>query len=63
LSDVASYGKQLGRIEDALVVLLDHFRPAQELTRKEEDAIEDLRRLIAEIEHVKKRHSAAPSGQ
>jgi hypothetical protein len=27
LTDVASYGKQLGRIEDALLVLLAHFRP------------------------------------
>src|SRR5215472_14179190 len=25
LSDVASYGKQLGRIEDALIVLVAHF--------------------------------------
>ena len=27
LSDVAGYGKQLGRIGDALVVLLAHFHP------------------------------------
>ena len=27
IADVASYGKPLGRIEDALVVLLKHFRP------------------------------------
>jgi hypothetical protein len=32
LSDVASYGKQLGRIEDALLVLLAHFHPERELT-------------------------------
>jgi hypothetical protein len=34
LSDVASYGKQLGRIEDALLVLLAHFHPERELTMK-----------------------------
>ena len=28
LSDVASYGKQLGRIGDALIVLLKHFSRA-----------------------------------
>jgi len=28
LSDVASYGKQLGRIEGALLVLLAHFPPS-----------------------------------
>src|SRR5262245_24361470 len=31
LTDIASYGKQLGRIEDMLTVLLDHFRPQREL--------------------------------
>ena len=33
LSDVASYGKQLGRIGDALVVLLDHFHPRRKLSK------------------------------
>jgi len=56
LSDVASYGKQLGRIEDALAVLLAHFRPARKLSRKEESAIEDLKRLLADIGEVKNRH-------
>lgn len=32
LSDVGSYGRQLGRIGDALVVLLAHFHPRQPLT-------------------------------
>src|SRR5438045_9665788 len=36
LSDVASYGKQLGRIEDALLVLLAHFHPERELTADEQ---------------------------
>jgi hypothetical protein len=35
LSDVASYGKQLGRIGDALLVLLRHFQPVGQLTRQE----------------------------
>jgi hypothetical protein len=53
LSDVASYGKQLGRIEDALLVLLDHFRPARKLTNEEENAISDLRTLVREVAAVK----------
>jgi hypothetical protein len=57
LSDVASYGKQLGRIEDALVVLLTHFRPTTRLTKNEEDAIEALRTMIADIAKIKKEHN------
>jgi hypothetical protein len=39
LSDVASYGKQLGRIGDALIVLLAHFHPRAPLTEQETKAI------------------------
>jgi hypothetical protein len=53
LSDVASYGKQLGRIEDALLVLLAHFRPERPLTAEEESAISDLKALVADIAAVK----------
>jgi hypothetical protein len=58
LSDVASYGKQLGRIEDALIVLLAHFRPERELTEAEDGAIGDLKRMVEEIAKIKRRHSA-----
>ena len=33
LSDVATYGKQLGRIGDAMIVLLAHFHPRQAADR------------------------------
>lgn len=55
LTSVASYGKQLGRIEDALIVLLDHFNPRQPLTAQEQQAIGDLRELVARVERVKQR--------
>ena len=58
ISDVASYGKQLGRIEDVLVVLLTHFRPKRALTKAENKAILDLKRMIEDIADVKARHSA-----
>jgi hypothetical protein len=56
LSDVASYGKQLGRIEDALVVLLGHFHPAAPLTAEETAAIDDLKDMLRQIADVKDKH-------
>ena len=61
ISDVASYGKQLGRIGDALVVLLAHFRPTGQLSKAEEAAIRDLKSLLNNIADVKERHSAKPA--
>jgi hypothetical protein len=56
LTDVASYGKQLGRIEDALLVLLAHFRSERPLTAKEEAAIGDFKAIVEEIAAVKDKH-------
>ena len=56
LTDVASYGKQLGRIEDALLVLLAHFRPERPLTAEEETAIGDFKAIVEEIAAVKAKH-------
>jgi hypothetical protein len=53
LSAVASYGKQLGRIEEALAVLLDHFRPETPLAPSEQNAIAELRTLLGEIAEAK----------
>jgi hypothetical protein len=56
LTSVASYGKQLGRIEDALEVLLAHFHTAKKLSAKEQGAIDDLKSLMNDIATVKKKH-------
>jgi hypothetical protein len=56
LSDVASYGKQIGRIEEALIVLLDHFNPSRPLTAQEQQAIGDLRELVAQVAGIKERY-------
>lgn len=56
LSDVGSYGKQLGRIGDALIVLLTHFHPADELTADEQTAIDELKKMLDQIAEVKQRH-------
>ena len=58
LTSVASYGKQLGRIEDALEVLLAHFHPKKKLTAQEQGAVDDLKSLLTEIAAVKKKHGA-----
>jgi hypothetical protein len=59
IADVASYGKQLGRIEDALVVLLRHFRPAGKLLEEEDRAIRDLKRMFDDIADVKEKRSSS----
>jgi len=56
LSDVASYGRQLGRIGDALIVLLAHFHPAAPLTTEETAAIDDLKDMLRQIADVKEKH-------
>ncbi len=56
LSDVATYGKQLGRIGDALIVLLDHFHPRAPLTGEETAAIDALKEMLEKIAQVKERH-------
>ena len=56
LKTVASYGKQLGRIEEALSVLLDTYTPSRALTPDEDKAIAALRSMVAKVEAEKKRH-------
>jgi hypothetical protein len=56
LSDVASYGKQIGQIEDALIVLLKHFRPAKPLAPDEQAAIDALKALVNKVADVKEKH-------
>jgi hypothetical protein len=53
LSDVASYGKQLGRIGDALIVLLAHFHPHN---KAEKDAIDAVKEMLNDIAGVKEKH-------
>jgi hypothetical protein len=57
LSDVASYGKQLGRIGDALIVLLAHFQPTTPLTVAETKTIEALKEVLEKIADVKEKHN------
>lgn len=56
LTEVASYGKQLGRLGEAMEVLLDHFHPQEKLKPHEEKAVAELRDMLAEIARVKAEH-------
>jgi len=57
LDEVGSYGKQLGRIGDALAVLVKHVKLDQ-LDDAERDTITALRFQLDEIARVKARHRA-----
>jgi hypothetical protein len=54
LDEVGSYGRQLGRIGDALEVLVDRL-PLDELSAPEKDAIAILKGQLAEVRKVKQR--------
>ena len=56
----ASYGMQLGRISDALVVLLRYVQvpPDDQLRPEEVHALRDLRRMLHDIADVKQKHGA-----
>jgi hypothetical protein len=58
---VASYGKQLGRIGDALIVLLRHFEHKEKLDEAEKQAITDLQSMLNEIANVKEKHGVKPT--
>jgi hypothetical protein len=60
LSDVASYGKQLGRIGDALIVLLGHIHPRDTQERKAVDALYEMLEQIAEVKERHKRPAIHP---
>jgi hypothetical protein len=57
LSDVGTYGKQLGQIGDALVVLLARMPTEPPLNKQEKKAIADLKSMLNQIADVKHRHN------
>ena len=62
LDEVGSYGRQIGRIGDALEVLIDHV-PLEGLSRDETDALNILKGQLAEVRKVKARERAPDPGQ
>jgi hypothetical protein len=58
LDEVGSYGRQLGRIGDALEVLVRHVDHAK-LSKEEDDALAILMGQLAEVRKVKARERTA----
>lgn len=61
LDEVGSYGRQLGRIGDALEVLIDHVA-LDGLSRDEADALAILKGQLAEVRRVKQRERGSAAG-
>lgn len=55
LDEVGSYGRQLGRIGEALEVLLDHAK-LDRLGAHEREVLQDLRLQLAQVKRVKQQH-------
>ena len=55
LDDVGSYGRQIGRISEALEVLLDHVK-MERLGAKERVVIEDFRLQMAQVKRLKEQY-------
>lgn len=53
VTQVASYGSQLGTVIDALIAILPDDAQQKQLNVKEPDAIEKLRKLASEIKGIK----------
>jgi hypothetical protein len=58
IADVASYGKQLGRVEELLVVLLKYAALPADLPPDEARAVDDFKCLVRAIADIKQRHHA-----
>jgi hypothetical protein len=56
LDDVGSYGRQLGRIGDALEVLMKRV-PMDELSKEDRDALLILQGQIAQVRRIKTREA------
>jgi hypothetical protein len=56
LDRVGTYGKQLGQITDAMIVLLKHLPDRESLTRKESDVIKAFEKMANEIANIKEKH-------
>ncbi|MES2941026.1 MAG: hypothetical protein V4864_25325 [Pseudomonadota bacterium] len=57
LDDVGSYGRQLGRMGDALEVLLNHVK-LDKLDAKERGVLEDFRLQLAQVKRLKEQDAA-----
>jgi hypothetical protein len=62
LDEVGSYGRQLGRIGDALEVLLKHVNLG-ELSQAEQDSLDILKGQLAAVRQIKQRAEKNDTGR
>ena len=56
LRRVGSYGRQLGKITDAMIVLLDHLPKELNLSEKESEALDAFKDMANDIAKIKQNH-------
>jgi hypothetical protein len=56
LRRVGTYGRQLGKITDAMTVLLRHLPPGAKLTQDEKAAIAAFKKIANQIADIKETH-------
>ena len=56
LSDVGSYGKQIGQIADALLAVIEHLEADADGTLKRDKAIKDFKTMLHAVAKVKNAH-------
>ena len=56
LSDVASYGKQIGQVADALLVVIEHLEAVGDSALRDDKAVAAFKELMNSIATVKERH-------
>ncbi|HZR86809.1 MAG TPA: hypothetical protein VFB02_08390 [Bradyrhizobium sp.] len=54
---LGTYGRQLGKITDAMIVLLRHLPPRANLTQEEKDAVAAFEKLANDIAEIKNAHN------
>jgi hypothetical protein len=57
LRRVGSYGRQLGRITDAMIVLLRHLPRDANFTQEEQDAFAAFKKMADHIADIKEKHN------
>ena len=57
LSDVGSYGKQIGQIADALLVVIEHLEALGDSALGDDKAVSAFKELMNSVASVKERHS------
>jgi hypothetical protein len=56
LRRVGTYGRQLGKITDAMIVLLKHLPDRESLAREERDVIKAFEKMANDIADIKEKH-------